>query len=445
MSRDIRRYVFGCHLCLCSKPVRGRQPNNQRPRPARKAWDTVAVDLMSPYPRTTQGHNCILVVTDRFTRWVEAFPLRAADAPKIIKRIEDEVFSRYGYPRRLLSDNGPQFTGHAWAEASQRWGCQLWTTPVYHPRANPTERHNQKIRFGLRRRENAATGATPSYLLIGRTIRRPGEWKLLENDEEDQPAEEQQRRENEACTRQAAYQARYATAYERPRYYPGDWVYVPNHQLSNKVAGYNAKLAPARFGPFQVLDHVAGEVYLIWKDGNAQKIHGGVLVPLSSRAVMGEMTEVPAAINIPDQRLEPKDKWLAPREQEAGGKSLSQNLAESVGGNNTDPAGSIGGDNEDFVDTIEEERNEYPIVAVDREEMPRRDAAVEETHTTRAQTAGDRLLPEDRCVRATTLAHAQDLLSGDESDSARKPYHLRARVPVAYRDARNYAPRRRQT
>lgn len=35
MNRKIRRYVSGCHLCICSKLVPGRQPENQRRRPAK--------------------------------------------------------------------------------------------------------------------------------------------------------------------------------------------------------------------------------------------------------------------------------------------------------------------------------------------------------------------------------------------------------------------------
>ena len=159
------------------------------------------MDLIGRYPRTNQGWRFIFVITNIFTRWVEAFPLRAAAAPKITKIMGDQVFSRWGFPHRILSDNGPQFTGHIWEEASNRWDCELWTTPVYHPRANPAERRNQEIKkglrlrlqpgnqrtwdqhlpkllFGLRRRKNAATGSTPSHLLLGKTILLPGEWRL---------------------------------------------------------------------------------------------------------------------------------------------------------------------------------------------------------------------------------------------------------------------------
>lgn len=40
--------------------------------------------------------------------------------------------------------------------------------------------------FGLRRRKNAATGVSPSHLLMGRTILRPGEWEQ-QTDAENEP------------------------------------------------------------------------------------------------------------------------------------------------------------------------------------------------------------------------------------------------------------------
>ena len=122
MNGEIRRYVSGCHICLCSKPVRTRCPNTLRPCITRREWETVAVDLMGPYPRTRDGNRFILVVTDLFTRWVEAFALRAADAPRLTKVLEAEVFARYGYPAHVLSDNGTQFTGHVWLEARSTLG-----------------------------------------------------------------------------------------------------------------------------------------------------------------------------------------------------------------------------------------------------------------------------------------------------------------------------------
>ena len=200
-----------------------------------------------------------------------------------------------------------------WTEASQRWDSKLWTTPAYHPQAIPTERRNQEIKkglrlrlqpgnqrtwdqylpellFGLRRRRNAATGSTPSHLLLGRTIPLPGQWRLSIPDQTTEqtisPADDRLQREDEARGHQRQYQERYAPELTRPyipRYAVGEWVITTNRQLSNKAAGYNAALAHQRIGPYQVIEHLSGEVYHIMKDGHIQKVHGKDLWPAPSQ------------------------------------------------------------------------------------------------------------------------------------------------------------------
>lgn len=166
---------------------------------------------MGPYPHTRDGNRFILVATDLFTRWAEAFPLRSSEAPYLTELLQ-EVFSRFEYPKHVLIDNGTQFIGYVWAESSQRWDCELWRTPLYHPCVNPTERRNQEVQkrlrlhlhadnqrswdqkipdilYGLQRRRNAATGVPTSYLLLGKAIAAPGEWRFQNPDERERPRE----------------------------------------------------------------------------------------------------------------------------------------------------------------------------------------------------------------------------------------------------------------
>jgi hypothetical protein len=151
---------------------------------------------MGPYSRSTRGKRFILVATDTFSRWTEAFPIPKATLGTIALFLEREVFLRWGFPQKILTDNAPQFRGQRWANLYE--GASSWTTPVYYPRANPTERRNQEVKKGLRlrlgggaqqkwgrhfpeivfntrRRRNAATGQTPAELLLGRNLARPGE------------------------------------------------------------------------------------------------------------------------------------------------------------------------------------------------------------------------------------------------------------------------------
>lgn len=70
---------------------------------------------MGPYPRTARGKRFILTVTDTLNRWVEAFPLGTSTIPTIRKTLQDEDFSRWGYPGQILTDIGPQFDSNEWS------------------------------------------------------------------------------------------------------------------------------------------------------------------------------------------------------------------------------------------------------------------------------------------------------------------------------------------
>ena len=55
------------------------------------------------------GFQWILIAADVASRWVEIFPLQEATAEACAKILIDEMFLRYGLPRRLKCDNGVQF------------------------------------------------------------------------------------------------------------------------------------------------------------------------------------------------------------------------------------------------------------------------------------------------------------------------------------------------
>jgi hypothetical protein len=42
--------------------------------------ERVATDIMGPLPEINDGHEYILVVSDYFTKWTEAYPLKNIEA-----------------------------------------------------------------------------------------------------------------------------------------------------------------------------------------------------------------------------------------------------------------------------------------------------------------------------------------------------------------------------
>ncbi|KAI5696836.1 hypothetical protein M8J75_000897 [Diaphorina citri] len=196
---DVKQYVSSCSACARNKTSGRTTKTDLLPRVPVEVWDTLALDLMGPYPRSKSGKTYLIVVTDLFSRWVEAKAVSSGHTKQIIQFLDSEIFPRFGYCTELLSDNGPQFTGTLWKQACARWQVTHHTTAPYHPRQNPCETRNGAIKtrlqllldgeahhsweekipsilFALRNSRNEATRFAPSELLLGSLLKRPGDW-----------------------------------------------------------------------------------------------------------------------------------------------------------------------------------------------------------------------------------------------------------------------------
>ena len=79
------------------------------PIPVEGAFDRVAVDVLGPLPPSNKGNRYIVVFSDYLTRWCEEFPVPSVEATVIARLLVDEIISRHGAPRVLLSDRGTNF------------------------------------------------------------------------------------------------------------------------------------------------------------------------------------------------------------------------------------------------------------------------------------------------------------------------------------------------
>ena len=60
-------------------------------------------------PSSNGQHKWILVATDYFTKWIEAVPTRNATHQVIMRFLYENIFSRFGFLVRLVTDNAPSF------------------------------------------------------------------------------------------------------------------------------------------------------------------------------------------------------------------------------------------------------------------------------------------------------------------------------------------------
>ena len=106
-EQDIEKWIRDCELC------QRRNPPHPSPRApletirVQRPFQRVSWDLMGPLPTSENGNKFILTVTDLFTKWVEAFPLKETTSPTLAATLVDNVICRYGVPENLHSDQGP--------------------------------------------------------------------------------------------------------------------------------------------------------------------------------------------------------------------------------------------------------------------------------------------------------------------------------------------------
>ena len=70
-------------------------------------WGLDFIGEINPY--SVGQHKWILIATDYFTKWIEAIPTRRDTHVFIMDFLQNNIFSRFGCPRRLVTDNASAF------------------------------------------------------------------------------------------------------------------------------------------------------------------------------------------------------------------------------------------------------------------------------------------------------------------------------------------------
>ena len=106
MREDVENHIRRCGPCAQvndpSKLPRAPLINIKSGHPLQR----VAIDIVGPTPRSSLGHEWLLVVSDHFTKFAQAFPVRNTSAVTLAKKVMDEYICRFGCFESLHSDQG---------------------------------------------------------------------------------------------------------------------------------------------------------------------------------------------------------------------------------------------------------------------------------------------------------------------------------------------------
>lgn len=191
MKRFIKKYVQSCLECAYSKEPAGPKEGLLNPiHKVNKPFDTVHVDHLGPFVKSAKGNAYLLVLVDGYTKFCLLKPLRNLKSSLTIRALDD-IFTTFGYPNRMISDQGSSFTSKDFKKFCDESKIKHVLNAVASPRANgQVERYNRtvldaltaytdklgerhwdtmlgKLQWGLNNTLNKGIGKAPSEALFG--------------------------------------------------------------------------------------------------------------------------------------------------------------------------------------------------------------------------------------------------------------------------------------
>ncbi|KAG7552038.1 Ribonuclease H-like superfamily [Arabidopsis thaliana x Arabidopsis arenosa] len=299
MITDCVKFAQRCKRCQLHAPLI-HQPSElfssiSAPYPFMR-W---SMDIIGPLHRSTRGAQYLLVLTDYFSKWIEAEAYASIKDSAVNTFIWKNIICRHGVPYEIVTDNGPQFISHEFEAFCSEWGIKVsYSTPRYPQGNGQAEAANKTILSNLKKRlshlkggwydelqpvlwayrttPRRPTGETPFSLVYGMEAVVPAELNVPGLRRTEAPLNEEENsamlddsldtineRRDQALIRIQNYQqaaARYYNSKVKSRpFFVGD--YVLRRVFDNKKEEGAGKLGINWEGPYIVTEVVRNGVY----------------------------------------------------------------------------------------------------------------------------------------------------------------------------------------
>ncbi|KAI5351418.1 hypothetical protein L3X38_004309 [Prunus dulcis] len=109
-------------------------------------FDVWGIDFMGPFP-SSFGYTYILVAVDYVSKWVEAIATKTNDHKVVLKFLRDNIFTRFGTPRAVISDGGSHFCNKLFEALMKKYNITHRVSTPYHPQTSgQVEISNREIK-----------------------------------------------------------------------------------------------------------------------------------------------------------------------------------------------------------------------------------------------------------------------------------------------------------
>ena len=156
LFKDAHQFVSTCDKCQRMGNISRKDEPPMNPILEVELFDLWGIDFMGPFP-ASYNNLYILLAVDYVSKWVEAIPTRTNDAKVVAQFLRNNIFSRFGTPRALITDNGTHFCNKVIDKVLQKYGVRHRTSLAYHPQSNEqAEVSNREIKYILEKTVNSS-------------------------------------------------------------------------------------------------------------------------------------------------------------------------------------------------------------------------------------------------------------------------------------------------
>ena len=154
LFKDAHQFVSTCDKCQRMGNISRKDEPPMHPILEVELFDLWGIDFMGPFP-ASYNNLYILLAVDYVSKWVEEIPTRTNDAKVVAQFLRSNIFSRFGTPRALITDNGTHFCNKVIDKVLQKYGVRHRTSLAYYPQSNgQAEVSNREIKYILEKTVN---------------------------------------------------------------------------------------------------------------------------------------------------------------------------------------------------------------------------------------------------------------------------------------------------
>ncbi len=183
---DVERSCKECVVCQQEQRMPSQVPLHLWEFPG-ECWRWLHIDFAGPFL-----NNMFMIVVDAYSKWLEVFRMSQITSQATITRLK-KLFSAYGLPEQIVTDNATTFTSDEFQRFVKRNGILHTTAAPRHPATNGlAERYVQTFKMVMKKLNNeqmciddkiylfllcyrttpnCTTGQSPSDLFLERHVR----------------------------------------------------------------------------------------------------------------------------------------------------------------------------------------------------------------------------------------------------------------------------------